>query len=93
MLLDHFIEVANRLNSNMLSGGIVAIIVILVIIAVFITISMILLNYPQWIWGAYRHTLVKKLPVKIAHRGGASEAPENKIEAFQRAVDHGMDML
>ncbi len=33
------------------------------------------------------------VPLNIAHRGGAAEAPEETLEAFQRALDNGADWL
>jgi glycerophosphoryl diester phosphodiesterase len=36
---------------------------------------------------------VDRTPLVIAHRGAAAEAPENSVEAFERAIAIGVDMV
>jgi glycerophosphoryl diester phosphodiesterase len=72
--------------------GLIALAVVIVLYAI---VYYTLLYHPRLLWNTHNSIshVKEKLPVKIAHRGGAAEVPENTIEAFQYAVDKGMHMI
>lgn len=76
-----------------MSEGITAVVVIMILAAVFggyIVTSLLLLRFPKLL---HKKKEIRFRATHISHRGGAGENLENTLAAFQHAAEAGTEML
>lgn len=83
-------EISFEVNSNL---AIILSIAMLLLLLLSLSLCFILVSFSTEFLLHGRRLRTRHLPMQIAHRGGASERPENTLAAFENAVKVGAQML